>query len=506
MSDSENSWQRLSPVAVVFYLIRIINQVISNALQGLAPLIVLLFSAKNKLLIISASLLGLICFIVIAAILQYWFFRYRVRDNEVQISQGVFKKKFRAIQFDRVQNINIKQPIYFKPFALVSLFIETAGSAGDEGVLAGINETEAQTLTDILLKKRQAATTPAEQQADQPLNDDDKAPTLLAKASMSDLIKHGLSNNKFLILIAFLAPFYNSWKNQVNDWAHQVNLQSWFDLFPSKPIAVLITFVIASMAIFVLFALISIVGSILSYHQYRLTLSKQTLVRKSGLLNTHQESLNLSKLQAIQRRCNWIARVLGIESLVLAQADGHVGNRQHQHNKSSSLFIVPSRTPSQSIELIAAITGEQPTMQPTNAISKRFIVKNWLVYFMLPVAVFAGFELSHAQTPSPWLLLLALCALPLVYLRWKNYGFRLDGEYGLIKSGFIGYRYERFALHKAQNIVLAQSWWQKRSGVANLHISLASGSIVIPYMPQAQALAWFNQLCYHIERDNRAWF
>ncbi len=130
--DESENWQRLSPLSIIFFAGKQVSHLIKDALPSMAPLAVVIFTSDNKAWWSFAIASGLIILIVISAFLQFWFFKFRQHASKVLINDGVFKKNHRVIQFDRIQNINILQPLYFKPFKLVTLQIETAGAKGKE--------------------------------------------------------------------------------------------------------------------------------------------------------------------------------------------------------------------------------------------------------------------------------------------------------------------------------------------------------------------------------------
>ncbi len=508
-TTEQTQWKRLSPVASVYYLFKTVKAFIGQAVPSLAPLVIVLLNSDDKALIASLAAVGVVTLLVSSSLLQYWFFQYQLVDNEIKINQGVFKKQHRVINFDRIQNININQPIYFRPFELVILVIETAGSKGGEGDLAGISQPMAEDIRDKILLRQSQIKVEQDEANNQTLDDPidttlatEKTDQLISTASTGDLIRYGLSNNGMYILLAFMAPVFNKSEDIIDYFFSKAELNAIVEALGGKLIGGIIIVVALILSVFLLLMLISVLGSILKFHNYRLTLTDETLKRKSGLINTQEESLNLSKIQAIARQNNFIGHWLGRENLVLRQAGGG-GNKQQTRN---NLFIVPARTAEQSEQLIKTLYTDHFDQIETHPINKRYILKTLLLTLLLPVVLISiPFVIQQHFWVMSFYLLPLLC-YPLVAKRWRNYRYGKTGEYGLIRTGFIGHKQVLFPLFKVQRATISQSIVQKRRNLATLTIYLASGKMRIPYMPVEHARQWFDQIYAKIETDARPWF
>ena len=74
-----SSWDRLSPFSILFFLSKIFSQVINNALPALAPMGVLILNADSKAMSALLVFVGAFVLLVLNAVLQYLFFRYKVQ-------------------------------------------------------------------------------------------------------------------------------------------------------------------------------------------------------------------------------------------------------------------------------------------------------------------------------------------------------------------------------------------------------------------------------------------
>ena len=90
---------------------------------------------------------------VISSIVRYWFFRYKIDDDSILIREGVIRKTQLDIKFDRIQAINTQQNVIFRAFDLVTVKLDTAGSAKQEGHLPAIKTALADSLKERIRRE-----------------------------------------------------------------------------------------------------------------------------------------------------------------------------------------------------------------------------------------------------------------------------------------------------------------------------------------------------------------
>ena len=79
-------------------------------------------------------------------------------------------------------------------------------------------------------------------------------------------------------------------------------------------------------------------------------------------------------------------------------------------------------------------------------------------------------------------------------------------DYGCLREGFFGYKTTLFPLRKLQRADIRQSPAQRRAGLANLTIHLASHSITMPYMALAEAQRFADLALQQAESTEEGWF
>ena len=110
-----------------------------------------------------------------------------------------------------------------------------------------------------------------------------------------------------------------------------------------------------------------------------------------------------------------------------------------------------------------------------------------------------------------WIFVLLLpialgCAWPVVHQYWKKLGYAVVGDYGFVRTGFVGSQTTVFPLFKVQRIDVRQTPFQRRAGLATLAIHLASHSLTVPYMRVEDVERFRDLALYHVESTDRPWY
>ncbi|MDP5041088.1 MAG: PH domain-containing protein, partial [Paraglaciecola sp.] len=133
-----NDWQKLSPIAIVSFVMKIIRGVFANIVY-LIP--ALAYSYSNiiaypyiwlPILLISFTAL------LLGAFWSFQVYRFRLSDNVLEIRSGLFRKKHVNLPFERIQNVKIEQPLYYRLTGYACLQLDTAGSAKQEAQLVAL--------------------------------------------------------------------------------------------------------------------------------------------------------------------------------------------------------------------------------------------------------------------------------------------------------------------------------------------------------------------------------
>ena len=302
MSPSDpGAWQRTSPFAIVFFIGKTIKSFTQSVIQLVATfgaLVVLIERNPQVALVIPVGILAIIA----AGVLQYWFFRFRIEEDRIHIHQGVVRKTALDIPFDRVQGINVERSLIDRILGLVTVSLDTAGSATAEGQLPSVTSELADDL-----RGRIRASRPAKAADDVSAGDvsevsvdgvarETSAPAeslgqVLLKLRAGDIFRIGCANRNLFLAAAFLGIFGQS--IAFAEERLSPILESFAGTGTLIQVLVVIGFVLVGLAI-VLFG-----AAFLRYHGFTLWREGTAYRTRAGLLTQREVVVENRKIQQL---------------------------------------------------------------------------------------------------------------------------------------------------------------------------------------------------------------
>lgn len=501
---SQAEWQRVSPIAILYFAVAVLRFFAGQFVYLIPPFILLFNRIKDNPGLAIGMLGGLLLLIIVAALLKYYYFQYRLSAGTVEIRSGVISKKYLNLPFNRIQNIKLEQPIFYRPADYVCLQLDTAGSVQQEARLVALSRPFAEALKQHILDLRQPVADDP-QPADQQANSEPPAAAeqLLNQRSLADLVIHGISNNRIWLFLGLAAPFYNQLADKILALLLQagIDLPALFDPTQQSWFVIGLYALSLTMFIMLLFTLFSVLGSVLTFYGYTLHKKQHNYIRRSGLLTRHEVNMKLSRLQWVALKRDWLDMLLGRVNLSFEQINGQ------QQFASEQKIMVPSVTPAEALTLLSdAYPDNQLSTVVFRRISRRFIWR-YLLLFWLPVTVISQTVLWLQQQPELALLTivpLSFWAL-LIVMRWYRYGYAQDEQYCYVRKGYFGVDYYCFANYKLQQVTFKQSWLMRRSGLCTVKLVMASGALELPFVDEAGGWALLEQGLYQLQQSKKAW-
>ncbi|MCG9695756.1 PH domain-containing protein [Shewanella sp. Isolate11] len=495
MSKRFTDWVSLSPWSIISFSLHSLKSLFSNG-YALIPVVYTGwqkgFSSPWVILVAIGVVLAILSF----GIIQWSQYRYRLSQGKLGINQGLFFKHAHEIPLNKIQNVRLEQPFYFRPLNLYSLVVETAGSKKDEAILSAVNYRQAlQLKKQLMLQKNDAniaSNSEFKQDAVNPSAFESSATntsstktatskTLVVSKSLKDLVLFGLYQNNLFWLSVVSGSILGQvdWDDIESNALIQLLVQWYQQDIASSDLNKLLFAVIAITLLVLLLSLLSVTSAILKYHPYQLSLHQHTLHRTGGIIAKQQDALALSRVQLLRFNQPIIGRLLGLWTANFLQVKGN-----EVESMTKRYMLIPSMTQTQIASTLTQLTGLSSQAKQLPEQYQRINI-GWFwrrAFLPLLVPVPATFILG-VNPVSELMWLAALLVMAGIYLTYRQWGYHVQGNDLWIHTGVLGQSWHLFALNKVQHVIICQTASQKRKQLATLHIGLASGEQKLPYIP-----------------------
>jgi putative membrane protein len=503
---STKDWQRISPIAIVYFLAKFVIGFLSNIVVFLPALYLGYdnFIAYPHLWLPIA--LGVLSVIIISTFLSFYFFQYRLHQDHIEIRSGVISKKYVNLPFSKIQNVKLEQPIYYRPFGFTCLQLDTAGSAKQEASVVALKSDFAEQLKKEILAQHKSPHA-SDSENEKSTNSEQSREVVLNTRNLTDLVIHGLTNNRIWIFLGGLAPFFDDFGRYIVEFFNEFGIDLEKILtFSDKPMwqiglyALTLTFIIL-----LPFTLFSIAGAIITFYNYTLSKVDDRYIRRSGLLTKYEVTMRLARLQMVVRQQDWLDVLLKRINLKFEQSNTVLN--QYQTGAQNNRIIVPSIHAGECLALVDDVYPENKMMSiDYQRISKRFLLRN-IAFSLSPIfiALTSFFILVDKTNMLMAIVPLYLFLSLLIYMRWLRWGYAKDQNFIYIRKGYFGVDYYCFPIYKAQQVQFKQSWFQKRHQLSSIAIVLAAGAQDIPFIKQEFGYQLLDDTLYQVESSRKSW-
>lgn len=499
-----SGWRKLSAWSMVHFAAR---AVIQNV-QALA------FSGAGAYGVSQSELdeftwaipIGVIALVVTASVLTYAFYRFRVTEDSIQARSGVLFKKHLNLSFERIQNISLEHPFYFRPLGLVTLRIDGAGAAGEEVSLAALGRGEAEAIRTYILGKRQALGG-GDGSESAPEGAAAEVEQAFFTRSLGDLVIHGLTNNRAFLAIAGLAAVLAQGNTAVESLMETLVARIDIIVGDFSLVRLAVLFVAAFIVVTIVLALLSVLVSIVQYFGFTIYRTSSGLTVKRGLMTRHEINIRKSRIQTVALRQDWIDFLIGRRNIVFEQISHAAPGQEHNANARKRILVPSARldeTGALTDEVLPGCRVDELAFTP---IRKRYFYKHALIR-----SAFHGLALAVPLIAPgifslyvPLVLLLWPPHMAYVYLKWKRAGIAVDGNLIAARSGAVGIDYHVFPAFKAQNVSHVQSVLMRRHDLSTLVFHTASSTITVPYLSTDFAKRVVDYCLYCVETSDRSW-
>lgn len=457
------------------------------------------------------ALLALALYILAGAFLRYFFYSFRVLEDGIQVKQGVLFKKQLDLNFKRIQNVNIRHPIYFRPLKLVMLKIDGAGSKNEEVNIAALTLESAKAIRKTVQIKKGQLSPEASNDGSHINNEDDaNAAAALGEEepfytrSFRDLVIHGLTNNRAWIIVGGIIGFLQSTPFSISD-AVDILQELLGTIISNESVAyTVMLFSISFVLAVVLTALLSVVGSIVAYYGFTLYTSDKSIMVHRGLINKQEINMQKSRVQSVYFRQDWLDLILRRVNVIYEQ----ITHMQHDVGtvENSKKILVPSAREWERSKLIQEIFDipDVATLQ-FQRISKRHFYKISIIWSVIYVIIAIALTMNDELSILAAIVALWSVHIFLLYMNWLRAGLAMEGDYVIVRKGIIGIDYIIFPAHKLQVVDHVQSLLMRRRNLSDIVFHTASRTAKVPYLPTQFVKDILNYCVYSVESDKRSW-
>jgi putative membrane protein len=435
---------------------------------------------------ISLAVLVISC---LSAVFQYWKFTFQITEDALVIRRGVLERERITIAFERIQVVNLEQSIWQRAFGVMSVKVDTAGTAGAEVEIAALKVEDAKALKVVLSSGR------LQVESDHEGLDSMAHGEQLISLSWSRLFKIGLTQNHLrnaLIAFGSIIALAEPLEGLMTGWLSNVPSYTWVVL---KFLWVLMIPLIA-IGVVVVGMLVSLIGAVLRYYNLQVRAQSEGLELSGGLFKKFEFKIPLHKVQMLEGSSSVLQRVVGFETFRIHQARAQTDDAQ-----GAVSLAIPGLESDHANRLNAMLfppfADESEVIRPHKLMLIRMLVFRAAV--VVPVLIWGETWMQLAA--FVWGIWLAVAGVN----QYRGVELMTSEEQLCMRTGWLRQKHLRTELRKAQRVVLTESWLMRRRGLAHARVYTAAGPVVVRFIPKKTAIQLRDLVLYQAESTNRPW-
>ncbi len=450
-----SEFKRQHPIAAV-------TKVLAAVKQNFVTIVVLLFIGSSRAEgYFLYLLLGGLVLTLLSGIFSWWKFLYRIQQGELQIQKGVFVKSNLYLSKDRIQVIDITEGILQRIFGLVQLEVKTAGGGTETATISALSRAEAEALRKELRSEIKKEIAEEELRFERDVQADEEIIETW-KLSGKDLVFAAFTSGNFGLIASILGAI----SGQMQEFINEETIEYLYEIMPGYSNVTMIISVIV--AIIVISWVLSFLGVIFRYADFRLHKKSTELIISSGLLERKHITVPFDRIQAVRFVEGVIRQPFGYGMVYVESA----GFDQTQQARSIVLapFMASSEVSTFLTEFLEEFQEPDFDIHPPKNSFWRYIRRT--NYILIPAI------------PAAWLLfdygwLAALFIPMLAYLGWLQYqdaALALGEKTMRLRHRTLGRVTAIIKRNRIQNVETSQNPFQKRKNLQHVSVTAASGA------------------------------
>jgi putative membrane protein len=397
-------------------------------------------------------------------VLNWLRFSYRLEEGELRMEYGLLVRKKRYIPFDRIQSLDFSEGILHRPFGLVKVKVETAGSSGAadaEAVLTAITKEEANRIQEIIA---QAKGKLVEESLDTEVDNiaERMEENVIYKITSKELLLLATTSGGVGVVLSAMVAFLS----QLDDLIPYESAYREVERMISNGIVVVAVLVFLG---FLLAWLVALIGTMVKFARFTVKKTEREIIISRGLLEKRQITIPLNRIQAVRISENILRQPFGLCSVYMISAGGSVRNTE-----GSKVLLLPAVKKGQVAHILQEHLPISSTTQPFNKPPKRslprYLLRGSLMVVPLVIAAITIFKLWGLLS-----IILFVFSSAWSYLIYKDAGWSIEGQQlniqyrGLIKHTLF------MKKHNVQSLDYKESIFQRRKNLASMTSLIKSG-------------------------------
>lgn len=410
-------------------------------------------------------------------------FTYSFDGEVLRVDEGVLSRNRRALDVDRIQQVEVDRGFVQRLLGLATLRVETAGTRGEPVELRVIPEGVAVGLRAALRDSGgQVVGAPADGPAvERPPSGARQDPRVeILRVPLGHVVLGAVTGARLLVFPAvvagafqFAGPRTEEWFEALAERAVQLGLRA--DDGPLLEVTLGTVLVIGGLAL-LLSVVTAVAVGILRDTGFRIVREGDDLHVSRGLLSTRSSVLPLQRVQLVQVRRNWVRRLLGFAAVRIDSAGGSAaGDRR---------VTVPLLADGRVDDLLRDVyegAGGTPELSPHPRNAMRRAIFRWVrtaAYAVAAVWIVPWSWLEPLEVPV--LAVLPVAAL-LGVVEYRQLAHGASERLVAARQGALSVTTSLAPLVKIQAVTTRANPFQRRLGLATViaHIAGPGGDVEV---------------------------
>lgn len=399
---------------------------------------------------------------------------YRLTDAQIQVRSGLLNKKTSTAPLERVRSVDLEASLLHRVLGLQKVEVGT-GVDDDRITLDALAAADAHALRTTLLRRR-AVQPSAEHAPDADAAEvgpdlpplPQPAPTLLARIDWSWLRFAPFSLARLVILAGAVGVF-SQFADELPIWNEETATSAWQWITQFAVVAVVLVLFVGALTGWVV---VAVGGYVVQWWNFLLVREHGSLHLTHGLFTTRSITVEEAKVRGVELSEPALLRIVGGAELSTLATGVEDGVTQVLPPCPRGVAVGVGR---------AVLEDDGPLTRPLVEHGPRARRRAWFRHLRgaLVVVVLAGVAAWWFDVSWVWVAAFAVVALVGAALvgeaSYRHLGHALTDRHLVAGSGDLARIRTVLETDGIIGWVLAQTWWQRRIGLADLTATTAAG-------------------------------